>query len=71
MSTISRCKPWSWDDFPDLMNIRHVMVVLDVSENTFYELCKSGFLREIVVHCGRQLRISKASLRRVLEGGVQ
>jgi hypothetical protein len=47
------------------------MVVLDVSENTFYELCKSGFLREIVVHCGRQLRISKASLRRVLEGGVQ
>ncbi len=60
--------PWSWDQFPDLMTSRHVMTVLDVSENTLYELSRSGILCDVVVHVGRQLRFPKSSLRRLLEG---
>jgi excisionase family DNA binding protein len=59
-------EPWSWDQFPDLMTSRDCMKALNVSENTLYELCRSGMLRTVAVHVGRQLRFPKSALRRVL-----
>jgi excisionase family DNA binding protein len=62
------CSPPLWDELPELLNCDEVTALLRVSQNTVYELSRSGFLKSVVVQIGRQKRFSKAALRRLLEG---
>jgi excisionase family DNA binding protein len=64
------CSPPRWEELPDLLNSAEVAAVLRVSQNTVYELTRSGCLRAVAVQVGRQKRYPKAALRRILEGGT-
>ena len=60
--------PPKWEDMPELMDRKDLMEMLRVSENTVYTLAREGFLKDIVVHVGRQMRVPRSALRKLLEG---
>lgn len=61
---------FSWDDLPSVLVVKDVRAVLRLSDATVYEAARSGFLKDVVVRVGRQLRFPKEPLRRLLEGGA-
>ncbi len=58
-----------WGDMPVLLDSRTACAVLGVSDNTLRALSRSGVLRGVAVHLGRQVRYPKDRLRSALEGG--
>jgi len=58
----------SLDEIPgDLATVKDICDWTGASKNTVYEWCRSGLLRGEVVRFGRQIRIPKRALARLLE----
>ena len=53
--------------YPDVVSIKELTVMLNVSKNTAYELLKSGKLKSIKI--GKQYRIPKQFVIEYLSGG--
>jgi len=59
----------SLEEIPgDWATVSDIVAWLGVGESTVYEWCRSGVLGEEVVRFGRQIRIPKKSLARLLGG---
>jgi excisionase family DNA binding protein len=52
----------------DWATVQEVCAWTGASKNTVYEWCRSGLLRDDVVYFGRQLRIPKKALARLMDG---
>lgn len=53
--------------YPDVVSIKELTVMLNISKNTAYELLKSGELKSIKI--GKQYRIPKRFVIEYLSGG--
>lgn len=60
---------WTWDDFPEVLQPRHIMTILGVSDATVYDL-NHNMLKGVARKVGRQWRYSKSGIRRLLEGDI-
>lgn len=59
----------SLDEIPgDLATVKDICAWTGASKNTVYEWCRSGCLRDDVVRFGRQIRIPKKALTKMMEG---
>ena len=59
----------SLDDITgDWATVREICDWTGASKNTVYEWCRSGLLRGDVVHFGRQIRVRKTALARLMDG---
>ena len=58
------------DEIPgDLMTVSDICDWSGASKNTVYEWCRSGFLKDDVVHLGdRLIRVRKTALARLVDG---
>jgi len=58
------------DEIPgDLMTVSDICDWTGASKNTVYEWCRSGFLKDDVVHLGdRLIRVRKTALARLVDG---
>jgi len=58
------------DEIPgDLATIKEICDWTGASKNTVYEWCRSGFLKDDVVHLGgRLIRVRKTALARLVGG---
>ena len=52
----------------DLATVQDICDWTGASKNTVYEWCRSGCLRDDVVRFGRQIRIPKKALAKMVEG---
>ena len=59
-------RPTSFDDLPLTLRAEELMPILGVGRNTAYELVRSGQIKSTRI--GKQIRVSKESLRLFLEG---
>ncbi len=60
---------WTWDDFPEVLQPRHIMTILGVSDATVYDL-NHNMLKGVARRVGRQWRYPKSGVRRLLEGDI-
>jgi excisionase family DNA binding protein len=58
-----------WADAPDVLTPREVGALLRLSRTSVYESLRSGLLEDASFKWGRKYLISKAALRRLIEGG--
>ena len=60
----------SLDEIPgELATVSDICAWTGASKNTVYEWCRSGFLKDDVVHLGdRLIRVRKTALARLVDG---
>ena len=52
----------------DFATVEDICDWTGASKNTVYEWCRSGLLRDDVIHFGRQIRVPKLALARLMDG---